>query len=444
MKRLYTFLNSSGTKSRLIKDGMSSLIINGGNKIFVLLTGVLLVRILGKSEYGIYSYVLSLMYILVFPVEFGISNLLVRQTAQGMTQQDHSGIKGVWRWSFRISVLFSIAILILSALGSIWGKNHFSQIEMLAFFWVMVLLPFQVLVHVSSGALRGLKNVILGQVADLIIIPGLFGLLFIIFGFLTPVELNAASAMALRAAATFVAFLFTIIWLIQKTPAEVRNASPITSGKVWLISAFSLGMSSGFNMLKSHLCTLILGFFVDSGQIGSFQVAVSAAALSSVALQAVNTIIAPQFASLKIKNDMKNFQRLATTSSRIVSAFNLIIALIFIFFGKPILAFAFGSELVDAYPSLVILLTGQLVNSFAGSVAYILNMSGFEHDVVKVIGISTAINVFLTLALTPFLGILGAAIASAFTLIFSQCAMHRQVYKKLGIVSNAFGRVVFH
>jgi len=255
--------------------------------------------------------------------------------------------------------------------------------------------------------------------------------------------MNAASAMALRTAATFIAFLFTIICLIKKTPNEVRNAHPIDPSKAWFLSALTLGMGSGFNILKTHLSTLFLGLFVDSGQIGTFQVAVSAAAFAGVALQAVNAILAPMFASLIAQKEMEKFQKLATTSSRIVSAFNLVVALTFIFFGKPLLTFAFGPELVDAYPSLIILLVGQLVNSFTGSVAYILNMAGYEKDVMKVIGISTGINLILVLIITPFWGIIGAAIASTVSFIFSQFFMHRLVYKKLGIVSNAFGRL-FH
>lgn len=442
IKQIFELLNGTGTKARLIKDGMSSLIINVGNKALVLLTGVLLVRILGKSEYGIYSYVLSIMYILVFPVEFGISNLIVRETARGMTRQDHPIIKSVWRWSFRVSIILSVAVLLISMIGSIWVKDSFSQIEMSTFYWVLALLPFQAMIYIGSASLRGLNKVILGQMADLIVIPGLFAVLFLVIGFCTAIELNAASAMALRTTATFIAFLFTIIYLIKKTPIEVRNAQPIDTSKAWLISALTLGMGSGFNILKTHLSTLLLGLFVNSGQIGTFQVAVSAAAFAGLALQAVNAILAPQFASLIAQKEMTKFQKLASTSSRIVSAFNLVVTLIFVFFGKPLLAFAFGPDLVEAYPSLIILLVGQLVNSFAGSVAYILNMAGYEKDVMKVIGISTAINILLILIVTPLWGIIGAAIASTVSLIISQFTMHRLVYKRLGIVSNAFGKMI--
>jgi len=440
IKNIPELLEGKTSKAQMFRGSLGSLLINAGNKLIVLITGVFLVRILGKAEYGIYTYLLSLIHVLIIPVEYGLSNLLVRETAQGMAKQEYPALKGVWRWSFRVSTLLAIAILILSALGAIWAKNYFSQLEMFTFFWAMVLMPFQALVYIGSAALQGLKKVLLGQLADLIIIPGLFAVLFLIFGFLTPVDLTASSAMALRLIATLIGFIFTIIYLILKTPGKVRKAKSIYSGRVWLISALSLGMSGGFNMIKTRLSTLIMGLFVDSGQIGTFQVAVSTAALSGLALHAVNAILAPQFASLIAQNDTKKLQRLVSTSSLIVSAFNLVVTLIFILFGKPLLVLTFGAELVEAYPPLVILLIGQLVNSFAGSVAYLLNMAGYEKDVMKIIGISTVINTVLTLIITPFWGIIGGAIASSVSLIISQIAMHRLVIKKLGIISHAFGK----
>jgi O-antigen/teichoic acid export membrane protein len=442
IKELFGLLNGTGTKSRLIKDGMGSLIINVGNKALVLLTGILLVRLVGKFQYGIYSYVLSIMYVLMIPAEFGIANLLVRETAQGITRQDHPTIKGIWRWSFRISTLLCITILLIAGLGSIWAKDYFSQIEMSTFYWVLALLPFQALVYIGSAALRGLNKVVLGQMADLIIIPGLFAVLFLVIGYWTPVELNAASSMALRSAATFIAFAFTIIFLIIKTPSEVHSASPVYAGRVWLASALPLGLSSGLNIIRSRSNTLIMGVFVDSGQIGTFQVAVSAAALSGLVLQAANAILAPQFASLIAQDDKKSLQRLVSTSTRIVAAFNLVITIIFLLFGKFLLTTVFSSDVVDAYPSLVILLVGQLVNSFVGSVAYLLNMAGYEKDVMKIIATTTAINAIMTLVITPIWGIIGGAIATSISLIVAQFAMHRLVVKKLGIVSNAFGKTI--
>jgi len=83
---------------------------------------------------------------------------------------------------------------------------------------------------------------------------------------------------------------------------------------------------------------------------------------------------------------------------------------------------------------------GQLINSFVGSVAFLLNMTGHERDVMLIVGISTALNVLLTFLITPRYGILGGAIANSATLILAQIAMFFAVRKRLGIVCNAIGK----
>jgi O-antigen/teichoic acid export membrane protein len=66
-------------------------------------------------------------------------------------------------------------------------------------------------------------------------------------------------------------------------------------------------------------------------------------------------------------------------------------------------------------------------------------MTGYEKDVMSVITISSIINVILTLILTPFWGIIGAAISNSISLIIAQYLMYRMVKGKMGIISHAFG-----
>jgi O-antigen/teichoic acid export membrane protein len=431
-------------KGKIVKGSLGNFIIYVGNKIIILLTGVGLVRILGKAEYGIYSYLLSFVNILVIPAEFGLSTLIIRETAKGLANQKNRVVKGIWRWSFGFTIFLSIILLSLAAVGSFWAKRVFNQLEMSTFYWAMLLLPIQALVYIGMAALQGLNKVLIGQLPNLIITPGLFAISFLIISLLKPFELTSASSMTLRLFATIIGLLFTIYFLVLKTPSKVRNAKPFFREKMWLVNVAFLGMSGGFFALRTHLSTLIMGLFVDASQIGVFQIAVSTAALSGLALQTTNAILAPIFAALITKNDKRNLQKLVRTNSLIVSVFAFIIALIFLIFGKPLLGFAFGPGLVEAYPSLLILLVGQLVNSFAGPVAYLLNMAGYEKDVLKITGISTILISILTLTITPVWGIIGGAIASSATLIIAQFVMYKLVHNKLGIVSHMFGRIKQH
>ena len=124
----------------------------------------------------------------------------------------------------------------------------------------------------------------------------------------------------------------------------------------------------------------MLGILKPLDQVGVYRVATRLALFASFGLQAVNMVVAPHFASLYAKREMDKLQRLVTRSAQIVLAFNLIITSLFILFGKIFLDLVFGKEITSAYVPLLILLIGQLVNSAAGSVGFLLNMTGHEKD----------------------------------------------------------------
>jgi len=441
INQISDLLGGNTQKGQLFKGGLGSLLINFGNKLFVLISGVLLVRFLGKEEYGIYSYVLSLIFVMIIPAEFGLSNLIVRETAQGISKDDPRTIAGVWRWSLRMTLLLCAILIVISGVALIWGVHIFSRMEILTFLWALSLMPFQALIHLTSAALRGLKHISLGQLPDLLILPGFFVFLFLIVNLISPASLSASTSMTLRSVSTVIAFIFSIGFLIKSTPRLIRKAKPIFQSREWFLSALPLGLSSGLNMVKTRITILLMGFFVSAGQIGTFQVAVSSAALAGLVLQANNATLAPQFASLYVQDKKKALQRLVTISTRVVFAFNFVMTVVFILIGKMLLSLVFGPDLVEAYPSVLIMLTGQLINSLVGSVAFLLNMTGHENDVMKVIGISTLATVVITLLTTPVWGIIGGAISTAVSLIITQIILAVLVYRRLGIISHAFGRI---
>jgi O-antigen/teichoic acid export membrane protein len=91
--------------------------------------------------------------------------------------------------------------------------------------------------------------------------------------------------------------------------------------------------------------------------------------------------------------------------------------LFLILFGDKLLAI-YGPGYAQAYPSLIVLVIAQLVNTLCGPVGALLTMTGHEWYTFWVLGFSTLVNVILTILLIPFWGLAGAAVASASTTIF--------------------------
>jgi O-antigen/teichoic acid export membrane protein len=77
----------------------------------------------------------------------------------------------------------------------------------------------------------------------------------------------------------------------------------------------------------------------------------------------------------------------------------------------------FEDAFVAGSSALRILLVGQVVSAMAGSVGYIMMMTGHERQAAFVTLGATAGNILLNLMLIPPFGMEGAAVARAVTLI---------------------------
>jgi O-antigen/teichoic acid export membrane protein len=434
-----SFLSSETSEfsQPLFHHGLGSTVINFVNKLITLVIGIILVRTLGKSNFGIYSYIFSIIQVLLVPVELGVTNLLVRETSKNLTEASIDLVIGLLHWAIGLVILSSIIIIALSFFFSQSQIFNLSVDELITFYWGLSIIPTSSLLHVFSAFLRGQKFIVLGQIPDLILIPGIFLIVLILYP-LFQSNLTHTSAMELRSIATFIAALLSIILLWRKTPKLILKSNPKISNYYWIKSTFPMAVTNGLNLIKNRASILILGLFVSSDEIGIYQVAISSAALAIVFLEIINAVVAPQFASLYSQKAFSKLKRLVNISSKLAFILTLLISFIFIIFGKNLLTYVFGTDLIDAYPTLLILLIGQIISSYFGSVGFLLNMTGHEKEVMKANEISTAINILLAFLLTPTFGSIGTAIATTITVIISNILLNRMVFRKLKIKSQAF------
>jgi len=92
----------------------------------------------------------------------------------------------------------------------------------------------------------------------------------------------------------------------------------------------------------------------------------------------------------------------------------------------------------SAYPWLLILAFGQLINAFAGPGLNILNMTGYEKSARNTMLVVVVLNVLLNLILIPTLGPLGAAISTTTTMVGWNVWAALLVFKYHGVVAVPF------
>ena len=102
-------------------------------------------------------------------------------------------------------------------------------------------------------------------------------------------------------------------------------------------------------------------------------------------------------------------------------------------FGEDVIRLLFGEPYLPAYVPLVILASGQLINVAFGSVGQFLTMTGHERDSLSSLGLSAVANVALNAILIPRYGGVGAAIATALSVVIWNVLLSIRLYRRLGL-----------
>ena len=89
--------------------------------------------------------------------------------------------------------------------------------------------------------------------------------------------------------------------------------------------------------------------------------------------------------------------------------------------------------------ALMILVLGQLVNAGMGPVGHLMNLTGHGRQSAVVYGTAAGVNVILNLLLIPRMGLEGAAVATAFSMVLWNLWLFVLVQRKVGIHSFFLG-----
>ncbi len=438
---LIATVKGNSLKSHLIRGGIGNIFIRLVYTLITFLISVLLTRFMGAAIFGVYTYISSIIALLCIPSQFGLPLLIIRETAQSLELNLWGKIRGLWQWSALLALLMAIVFAIGAYLVVFVVKVPLTADQKSSILWGLILLPLLGICALVGASLRGIHHVNLSQFPERIFLPGVFAVLIVVARYWGKANFSSAEAFKLQAIAAAIAAIGGLILLYLKTPKAVFSAGSEHESKKWLPSVVVLAMNSGIQAINKQLSVIILGLFVVSSEVGVYRIAVQMALLVDIGFNVINPVVAPQFARLYLLKDQRRLQLLATKSARIVLLFNLVVTIGFVILGKQFLLIVYGTEFVSAYTSLLILLVGQLVNSLAGSIGYLMNMTGFEGTNTMVRIAATIINIALNFALTPFFGVIGAAVATSVSIIVWNVWLCIEGIKKVGINSSVFGKV---
>ena len=441
------FLNNVAIQfQRMRQDKMAADVVRGASAAFILKlvrVGLLfglhafLVRFVGVTIYGEYVYVIAWLEILALFGQAGFNNASLRFVSAYRGEGRWKLLGGVIRRSSQISFGNSLIIAAIAA-TIVWQVQNFLEISLVYAFWSgFLLLPIMVILRLSNAQLLALKRVVVSHLPEAVLYP-----IALILGVFISVEIfrfqpSASLILNLGIATLLILYLISRSLLSNCLPQEVLHGSKDYRTNEWIKVALPLLAVSAVNLVLIRTDVIMIGIFRSTTEVGVYTAASMIASIVPFTLVAANTIVAPVISELFTQHRMAELQSIITFVTRWIFMLTIPIVLGIMILGEFILSL-FDPTFVSGYVALIILTLGQIINVFVGSVAFLLTMTNHQNIAAKVMGISAFMNIILNLMLVPIYGIMGAAIATAITMIFWNITMLVLVQKHLNINPSAF------
>jgi O-antigen/teichoic acid export membrane protein len=383
----------------------------------------------GASVLGVVTLATQFAFVAGAATRFGMDMAAVRRVAVDVGKGEPGRGRAVVSRAVAIAAAASAvgAVAVFAGAGTL--SEAFGASSGAVFRAAALAVPFVALCQVYLGGTRGLK--IMRHTLS-IYWAGQPVAWIVLMLVAWPVSMSAPStvlAYALSWALATVAAWF--VW-----ERETRSFPPLPAEPGETGALVRYGAPRAPAALLSQLL-FWTDYFVASRYVTSVELGVYAAALRVAQalvlfLVAVNYMFSPFVADLYARGQRDRLDELYKALTRWMLAGTIPLLLLLLIAPGPVLSL-FGSTFDTGSAALRILLIGQVVNVAVGSVGFILIMVGRTGWDLVVYAASFLVDLAVAFILTPRLGVEGAAVAQALTMVCSNAGRLYLVWRFVNI-----------
>lgn len=408
--------------------------LSGLGLIFLL--QVMLARLMGPSNYGDYTVIITTVNLLLVLSVFGFDSSILRFLPSFIAKKDYSSANGFVRFSYRmitiLSILCSIGLFIFLLTKA--KKNNIAFSEGL--FWGVLLIPFLAFVYQASAVLRSLNKIKTSLLSVYFLFPVLMGLTCLYYYYSNNrLTVDAAMLINLGCSAAICIFINRRARKVLKEQAPSENLT--FESRKWISVSSILFFTTAFDLLLRQSDILMVSYFLGNTKAGYYSVAAKLALLASLGLSVADYVFMPKIAALFESRQLMKLQQFVRNSSLQILSITLPVVFLLFLGGKWILGF-FGNAFSFSYVPLIILLCGQVINAMTGMVGGLMSMTGYQKTFFAFYFFAFIIQFTLNIILIPIFDIVGAAIGSSLAMIFLNICAYIFVKKKLKIKASFF------
>ena len=361
--------------------------ISGIGSSYVLI--YLIAKRLGAEGVGFFQVMLQILTILGMVLGLGMNISVLRYVGQFNNEENRPKMHALYKYFLQTVAPLSFCVGILLYFGANYIVHWIGKDEEYAegLKLIGIVLPFFTINQISVEFIRGLKKL---QISELV------------RSVLSPLVMILGISVLFRQIQTKVDIIYLLVfsliinsmvsrWAIWKTLKKVTKNTFGFERKEFMKTSYPMLLTAVCSSLLAAMPFFFLDYYTTQADVGVYSVAFRLALIPSLVLKVINIIAAPKFSELYWAEKMQELQKLITQSTKLMFWAALGLVIIIVFFGKYDLQ-VFGEKFQEGYLVLLILSLGQLVNAATGSVGVVMNMSGKQKDLRRVITILTVIG----------------------------------------------------
>jgi O-antigen/teichoic acid export membrane protein len=368
-------------------------------------------HLMSTEEYGRFAFGLNLAIIASTISGCGFATGIMRYWPKYTVERDSSGARGVVRLGYIACFAGGFVMIGIALVGSFVSYFFQARVQFTEFVAIGCLGLVISLGDYSTNLLRAQGSTIVSMLPREVFWRVLSVLAA---GFIFWLGIAVSGPVALFICAGVLAVL--TIWQVQNVRIHMtKKLDGTESRNDWSKlrpSLLPLWASGVIFAMIQQFDVVIVGSLLGNADAGAYFAAQKTAMLLSLVLVAAGLVTAPIMAALYHSGKRVELQRLCRNLAAAIAAVTVAGFLFLIIVGRQLLAF-FDPLFVSAYPVLLIVAFGCMVDALAGPNASLMQMTSYERPYLRVMAVCYVLVLAAQFTLIPLYGTIGAAVASA-------------------------------
>ena len=355
-------------------------------------------HVLGPAVYGAYSLFLAYFFVFNLIGEGGLSQAAVKKISEGIDQNKF----------FTGYFVLRIFLCLLTLMILYLFRGHFIDFNntgLLPFLFLALMI--NCFYNILTTGVYGLQKVGVQQTASMFTQIGriIAQIIAVILGF------SVFGLVGGFIVGTLIGGIFCIPFnSLRPEKFSFFHIRSLFTFSIWIF------LSSVGSTIFGYTDKILIGYFMGNADVGIYSIVFQFTIAATLPTLALQTTLYPKFSNMSATGAS---ERISPLLSRAFT-YSLILAVPVCIggwlLGERLLYFFYGSDFSCGAPVLTIILLVQIFNVFMFLQTMTLNAVNKPKLAFYVTAIAATLNVILNLILIPLFGIIGAALATLFTM----------------------------